>query len=201
MVYYGFFYYPQPLADLIAAFSRLPGIGPKTAGRLAFYALQHADEATGLSKAISAALKDIRYCSICGNYTDSDPCRICSSPKRNREILCVVEQSRDVVALEKTGEYKGLYHVLHGVLSPMEGIGPEQLNIGGLLSRLEGVSEIVIAVNPTVEGEATALYLARLLKPLQIKVTRIAHGLPVGADLEYADEVTIARALEGRRPL
>ncbi|ADY54534.1 DNA replication and repair protein RecR [Syntrophobotulus glycolicus DSM 8271] len=196
-----FFYYPQPLADLIAAFSRLPGIGPKTAGRLAFYALQHADEATGLSKAISAALKDIRYCSICGNYTDSDPCRICSSPKRNREILCVVEQSRDVVALEKTGEYKGLYHVLHGVLSPMEGIGPEQLNIGGLLSRLEGVSEIVIAVNPTVEGEATALYLARLLKPLQIKVTRIAHGLPVGADLEYADEVTIARALEGRRPL
>lgn len=196
-----YFYYPQPMADLIAAFSRLPGIGPKTAGRLAFYALQHSDEAAELAKALGVAIKEIKHCSICGNYTDKDPCSICSSLKRDKTLLCVVEQSRDVVALEKTGEYKGLYHVLHGVLSPMEGIGPEQLNVSGLLSRLDGISEVVIAVNPTVEGEATALYLARLLKPLQVKVTRIAHGLPVGGDLEYADEVTIARALEGRRQL
>lgn len=196
-----YFYYPQPMADLIAAFSKLPGIGPKTASRLAFYVLQHTDEAAELSKTIRVAVKEIKHCSICGNYTDTDPCSICASPKRDKGMLCIVEQSRDVVALEKTGEYKGLYHVLHGVLSPMEGIGPEQLNISGLLSRLDGINEVVIAVNPTVEGEATALYLARLLKPLQVKVTRIAHGLPVGGDLEYADEVTIAKALEGRRQL
>lgn len=196
-----FLYYPEPLSDLIMAFSRLPGVGPKTAGRLAFYLLQHPEDAEELARTIKAALSSIKQCRICGNYTDLDPCRICTGDKRDRTLLCIVEQPRDVVALEKTGEYKGLYHVLHGVLSPMEGIGPEQLNLSGLMNRLEGVKEVVVAVNPTVEGEATALYLAKLLKPLGIKVTRIAHGLPVGGDLEYADEVTIARALEGRRQI
>jgi len=196
-----YFYYPQPLSDLIVAFSRLPGIGPKTAGRLAFYLLQHADHAEDLAKAIAIALRDIKQCSVCGNYTEIDPCKICSGERRDRTLLCIVEQPRDVVALEKTGEYKGLYHVLHGVLSPMEGIGPEELNLTGIFQRLEGVQEVVVAVNPTVEGEATAHYIAKLLKPMQLRVTRIAHGLPVGGDLEYADEVTIARALEGRRQL
>lgn len=196
-----FMYYPQPLSDLIVSFSRLPGVGPKTAGRLAFYLLQHSAEALELSEAITAALQNIKQCTVCGNYTETDPCKICSGERRDKSLLCVVEQPRDVVALEKTGEYRGLYHVLHGVLSPMEGIGPEQLNLSGLFQRLEGISEVVLAVNPSVEGEATALYLARLLKPLGVKVTRIAHGLPVGGDLEYADEVTIARALEGRRQL
>jgi recombination protein RecR len=196
-----FLYYPQPLADLIIAFSRLPGIGPKTAGRLAFFLLQHADEARELERAIGDALQNIKRCTVCGNYTDTDPCNICTGERRDRSLLCVVEQPRDVVALEKTGEYKGLYHVLHGVLSPMEGIGPERLNLSSLFSRLETVKEVVLAVNPTVEGEATALYISKLLKPFEIKVTRIAHGLPIGGDLEYADEVTIARALEGRRPL
>ena len=196
-----YLYYPQPLADLISAFSRLPGIGPKTAGRLAFFLLQHADDAVKLEQAIRDALHNIKQCSICGNYTDSDPCQICGSERRDKSLLCIVEHPRDVVALERTGEYKGLYHVLHGVLSPMEGIGPDQLNLSGLFRRLEGVKEVIMAINPSVEGEATALYLAKLLKPSGIKVTRIAHGLPVGGDLEYADEVTIARALEGRRQL
>jgi recombination protein RecR len=196
-----FMYYPQPLADLIVAFSRLPGVGPKTAGRLAFYILQHSDEAQELAQAIRTALKDIKQCTVCGNYTETDPCRICSGERRDKSFLCIVEQPRDVVALEKTGEYRGLYHVLHGVLSPMEGIGPDQLNLSGIFNRLEGIEEVVLAINPTVEGEATALYIAKLLKPLGVRVTRIAHGLPVGGDLEYADEVTIARALEGRRQL
>lgn len=196
-----YLYYPQPLSDLIIAFSRLPGIGPKTAGRLAFYLLQNSCNAEELSQAISIALRDIKQCSVCGNYTDTDPCKICSGDRRDKSLLCIVEQPRDVVALEKTGEYRGLYHVLHGVLSPMEGIGPEQLNLSGLFQRLEGVREVVLAVNPTVEGEATSLYISKLLKPIGLRVTRIAHGLPVGGDLEYADEVTIARALEGRRQL
>jgi len=196
-----FIYYPQPLSDLIMAFSRLPGIGPKTAGRLAFYLLEHSEDAENLAEAIKAALANIKQCSVCGNYTETDPCKICSEERRDRSLLCIVEQPRDVVSLERTGEYKGLYHVLHGVLSPMEGIGPDQLNLSGLFRRLEGVKEVIMAINPSVEGEATALYLAKLLKPSGIKVTRIAHGLPVGGDLEYADEVTIARALEGRRQL
>ncbi|NLO96483.1 MAG: recombination protein RecR [Peptococcaceae bacterium] len=196
-----YLYYPQPLADLISAFSRLPGIGPKTAGRLAFFLLQHADDAVKLEQAIRDALHNIKQCSICGNYTDSDPCQICGSERRDKSLLCIVEHPRDVVALERTGEYKGLYHVLHGVLSPMDGVGPEQLNLSSLMGRLEKVKEVVLAVNPTVEGEATALYISKMLKPLNIKVTRLAHGLPIGGDLEYADEVTIARALEGRRPL
>ncbi|AFV01233.1 MULTISPECIES: recombination mediator RecR [Dehalobacter] len=196
-----YLYYPQPVSDLIAAFSRLPGVGPKTAGRLAFYLLRHPDQAGELTQAVTKALQDIKQCTVCGNYTDIDPCKICSGERRDRTLLCVVEQPRDVIALEKTGEYKGLYHVLHGVLSPMEGIGPEQLNLSPLFHRLEGVQEVVLAVNPTVEGEATSLYISKLLKPIEIKVTKIAHGLPVGGDLEYADEVTIARALEGRRQL
>jgi len=196
-----FMYYPQPLSDLIVAFSRLPGIGPKTAGRLAFYLLQHSEDAQELAQTIGAALENIKQCTICGNYTEADPCKICSGERRDKSLLCIVEQPRDVVALEKTGEYRGMYHVLHGVLSPMEGVGPDHLNLSGLFGRLEGICEVVLAVNPTVEGEATALYIAKLLKPFGVKVTRIAHGLPVGGDLEYADEVTIARALEGRRQL
>lgn len=196
-----FLYYPQPLADLITSLARLPGIGPKTAGRLAFYLLQQPDVAESLASAIIAAKRDIRECSVCCNYTDRDPCALCRTVQRDRTLLCVVEHPRDVVALEKTREFKGLYHVLHGVLSPMEGIGPDQLSIAKLLKRMENVKEVVLALNPTVEGEATALYLAKLLKPLGVKVSRIAHGLPVGGDLEYADEVTIARALEGRRLL
>ncbi|TGE34044.1 recombination mediator RecR [Desulfosporosinus sp. Sb-LF] len=196
-----FLHYPQPLADLISNLSRLPGIGPKTAGRLAFYLLQQPRVSEDLAEAIVVANREIMKCSLCSNFTDIDPCVICNNVHRDQKSLCVVEHPRDVVSLEKTREFKGLYHVLHGVLSPMEGIGPEQLTIKQLLKRLDGVHEVVMALNPTVEGEATSLYLARLLKPLGIRVTRIAHGLPVGGDLEYADEVTIARALEGRRQL
>lgn len=196
-----FLNYPEPLADLITSLSRLPGIGPKTAGRLAFYLLQQPQVAENLAETMIRAQREIRQCSLCCNYTDHDPCLICTGEKRERTLLCIVEQPRDVVSLEKTREFKGLYHVLHGVISPLEGVGPEQLTIPKLLERLEGIKEVVMAMNPTVEGEATALYLSRLLKPLGIKVTRIAHGLPVGGDLEYADEITIARALEGRRQI
>lgn len=196
-----FLNYPKPLADLVSGLSRLPGIGPKTAGRLAFYLLQQPLVAENLAEVIINAQQNIQQCSVCSNYTDQDTCPICRSEKRDRSLLCIVEQPRDVAALEKTREFKGLYHVLHGVISPLEGIGPEQLTVSKLLPRLEGVKEVVMAVNPTVEGEATAMYLSKLLKPLGIKVTRIAHGLPVGGDLEYADEITIARALEGRRQM
>ena len=196
-----FLYYPQPLADLISSLSRLPGIGPKTAGRLAFYLLQQPQVADNLAKAILTAKSGIKQCTICCNFTDKDPCVLCQSTRRDQTLLCVVEHPRDVVSLEKTGEFKGYYHVLHGVLSPMEGIGPDQLTISKLLLRLEGVQEVIMALNPTVEGEATSLYLSKLFKPLGLKVTRLAHGLPVGGDLEYADEVTIARALEGRRTI
>ncbi|EHQ87264.1 recombination mediator RecR [Desulfosporosinus youngiae] len=196
-----FLKYPQPLGDLISSLARLPGIGPKTAGRLAFYLLQQPQVSEDLAKAIVVANRDIRKCSICSNFTDQDPCAICQNTLRDQTALCVVEHPRDVISLEKTREFKGVYHVLHGVLSPMDGIGPEQLTINQLLKRLDGIKEVVMAMNPTVEGEATALYLARLLKPMGIRVSRIAHGLPVGGDLEYADEITIARALEGRRDL
>jgi recombination protein RecR len=195
------FAYPEPLANLTMALARLPGIGPKTAGRLAFYLLRHEDAAFKLASAVERAVREITECEICGNYTDIQPCRICGGANRDRTLLCVVEQARDVASLEKTGEYAGYYHVLRGVLSPLDGIGPEQLNISTLLHRLSGVREVVLALNPTVEGEATAAYLSSLLKPLGVTVSRIAHGLPVGGDLEYADEITIARALEGRRQL
>lgn len=197
-------YYARPVAKLIEEMAKLPGIGPKTAQRLAFHLLNSPRETgVALARAIVEAKDNTRYCSVCCNLTEEDPCMICGGVNRQRELLCVVEEPRDVVAMEKTREYKGLYHVLHGVISPMEGIGPEQLRIKELLARLGdgSVQEVVLATNPTVEGEATAMYIARLIKPLGIKVTRIAHGLPVGGDLEYADELTLIRAYEGRREM
>ncbi|MFA5881133.1 MAG: recombination mediator RecR [Eubacteriales bacterium] len=197
-------YYAEPVARLIEELSKLPGIGPKTAQRLAFYILNRdPGEVRELAKAIVQAREKIRYCSVCSNLTDLDPCQICRDESRNRSVICAVEEPRDVVAIEKTREYKGLYHVLQGAISPMEGVGPDELRIKELLARLQNndVLEIIVATNPNIEGEATAMYLARLIKPLGIKVTRIAHGLPVGGDLEYADEVTLSKALEGRREI
>lgn len=195
--------YILPLARLIECFRRLPGIGPKTAQRLAYHILEtEREEALGLAQAIVEAKESIHYCSVCFNLTDRDPCQVCADPARDRGLLCVVEDARDVAAMERTGEYHGLYHVLQGVLSPLEGIGPEHLRVRELLARIgTDTREIIIATNPTVEGEATALYLARLLKPLGVKVSRIAHGLPVGGELEFADDVTLTKALENRREL
>lgn len=196
--------YAEPLARLIEELSKMPTVGPKTAQRLAFYILRMAPEdAAKLSQAILDAKARIRYCSICFHITDVDPCSICSGPNRIRSMICVVEDPRDVLAMERTREYKGLYHVLHGAISPLDGIGPDDLKIAELLNRLRSgeVKEIIVATNPRVEGEATAIYLAKILKPLGVKVTRIAHGLPVGGDLEYADEVTLAKAFEGRREM
>lgn len=197
--------YVRPIAQLIEQLAQLPGIGPKTAQRLAFHLISTKKEsALALAAAIVEAREKLRYCSVCCNVTDEDPCRLCSNPvKRDPSIICVVEQPRDVPALERTREFKGLYHVLHGAISPMDGIGPDALRIKELLRRLEDgtVKELVVATNPTVEGEATATYLARLIKPLGVRVTRMAHGVPVGGDLEYIDEVTLSRALEGRRDM
>jgi recombination protein RecR len=196
--------YAEPLARLIEELSKMPTVGPKTAQRLAFYILRMAPEdAAKLSQAILDAKARIRYCSICFHITDVDPCSICSGSNRTRSMICVVEDPRDVMAMERTREYKGLYHVLHGAISPLDGIGPDDLKIAELLNRLRSgeVKEIIVATNPRVEGEATAIYLAKILKPLGVKVTRIAHGLPVGGDLEYADEVTLAKAFEGRREM
>lgn len=197
-------FYATPVAKLVEEFEKLPGIGHKTAQRLAFHVLGLSEEKVeGLANAIREAKLKTKYCSICSNLTDTDPCGICSSPARDRTSICVVQDPRDVVAMEKTREFKGLYHVLHGAISPMEGIGPEDIKIKELLARLrEGdVKEIILATNPNIEGEATAMYVSKLLKPLGIKTTRIAHGIPVGGDLEYADEVTLAKALEGRREI
>jgi recombination protein RecR len=198
------FAYAPPLARLISELTKLPTIGPKTAQRLAFHILtmnQHDVEA--LAAAILEAKTRIRPCSVCGNITEADPCAICTDPRRDRSVICVVEQPRDVAAMERVREFSGLYHVLQGAISPLDGVGPEDLRIAELLQRVAtgGVREVIIATNPRVEGEATALYLSKVLKPLGVRVTRIAHGLPVGGDLEYADEVTLARALEGRRDL
>jgi recombination protein RecR len=196
--------YAEPLARLIEELSKMPTVGPKTAQRLAFYILRITPEdAARLSQAILDAKARIRYCSICFHITDVDPCAICTGPTRTRSMICVVEDPRDVLAMERTREYRGLYHVLHGAISPLDGIGPDDLKITELLGRVKSgeVKDVIVATNPRVEGEATAIYLARLLKPLGIKVTRIAHGLPVGSDLEYADEVTLAKALEGRREM
>jgi len=192
----------EPVARLIEEFNKLPGIGPKTAQRLTFYLLRMpAEEARGLAEAIVEVKERIGFCSTCFNITESDPCCVCRGA-RDRSMICVVEEPLDVLALERTGHYKGLYHVLHGAISPMEGIGPEELRIRELLGRLgEGVQEVILATNPNLEGEATAMYLSKLLTPLGAKVTRLARGLPVGGDLEYADEVTLTRALEGRREL
>lgn len=196
--------YPRPLAALINEMSKLPGIGSKTAQRLAFHILSLDDkEAERLAYAILTAKKEMRYCSVCGNLTDTDPCGICGDESRDRSVICVVESPKDVMAMERIREFNGLYHVLHGVISPMDGVGPEDINLMSLLKRLqaEDVNELIIATNPNIEGEATAMYIARLIKPTGIKVTRIAHGIPVGGDLEYADEVTLLKAVEGRREL
>lgn len=184
----------------ISELTKLPGIGRKSAQRLVFFLLKSSKhEVQNLAEALVAIKEKVNFCSICFNITENDPCYICSSEQRDRGLLCVVEEANDVLALEKTGEYKGLYHVLGGALSPLEGIGPEDLHIKELISRLNGsINEVIIATNPNAEGEATALYLEKLIKPLNIKVTRIARGIPVGGDLEYADEITLTRALEGR---
>lgn len=195
--------YIPPLAKLIDQFAKLPGIGRKTAVRLAFHVLRLSNqEAQEFAQAILNAKEQISYCKICKNLTDEDPCAICSDPKRSHHTICVVESPKDVISLEKTKEYNGLYHVLHGVISPMDGVGPEELYIKDLIARIdESVQEVIVATNPTVEGEATAVYLARLIKPLGVRVTRIAYGIPVGGDLEYADDITLAKAMEGRREL
>ena len=196
--------YPKPLARLIGELGKLPGIGYKTAQRLAFHILSLDDaEAQSIADAITQAKKEMKYCSVCGNLTDTDPCVICSDSSRETDVICVVESPKDVAAMERIREFDGLYHVLHGVISPMEGIGPDDINLKSLITRLQqnDVKELIIATNPNIEGEATAMYIARLIKPAGIKVTRIAHGLPVGGDLEYADEVTLLKAMEGRRDL
>lgn len=197
-------YYPEPISKLIDSFMKLPGIGPKTASRLAFFVLTMKEETVlDFAKALINAKRDLTYCSVCGHITDQDPCYICSDHSRDQSIVCVVQDSKDVIAMEKMKEYHGLYHVLQGSISPMEGIGPEDINIPSLLKRLQSdeIKELILATNPNIEGEATAMYISKLVKPSGIKVTRIAHGLPVGGDLEYADEVTLSKALEGRREL
>jgi recombination protein RecR len=197
-------YYPEPVARLIEALQRLPGIGPKTAQRLTFFLLKRpADEVRELSESLLAVKQRIVYCRTCFNVTDQDPCRICADPARASGVLCIVEEPNDLLAMERTGEFRGRYHVLLGALSPLDGIGPEDLKIRELLGRLDagGTTEVILATNPNVEGEATALYLAKLLRPFGLRVTRIARGLPVGGDLEYADQVTLSKALEGRREI
>ena len=193
---------PEPLTRLVEQLQRLPGIGAKGAQRLAFHVLKTPrEDADRLCEAIRAVKERVTYCSVCNNITDSDPCVYCTGPTRDGRVICVVEEPQNVTVVEKTQGFKGLYHVLMGALSPLHGVGPDDLKIKGLLSRVAGgtVEEVILATNPTVEGEATALYLARLLKPLGVRVTRIAMGIPVGSDLEYADEVTMTRAMEGRR--
>ena len=192
---------PDPLLRLIEELQRLPGIGPKGAQRLAFHILRTPrEQADRLVDAVRDVKERVTYCSVCNNITDADPCAFCSNSARNHHVICVVEEPQNVTAIERTREFKGVYHVLMGALSPLQGIGPDDLKIKGLLARLQnGVTEVILATNPNVDGEATAIYLARLLKPLGVKVTRIAMGVPVGSDLEYADEVTMHKALEGRR--
>ncbi|HAK73485.1 MAG TPA: recombination protein RecR [Sporomusaceae bacterium] len=193
-----------PLAKLVEQFRRLPGIGPKSATRLAYYVLEmEKGQAQALVHAIVEAKDKIGYCSVCYNFTDTDPCKICQAQSRDNTVICVVEEPRAVAAIERSRDYRGLYHVLHGALSPLDGIGPEDIRIKELLQRLQtgNIREVIMATDPDVEGEATAMYLARLLKPLGVKATRIAHGLPVGGDIEYVDEVTLAKAVENRREL
>ena len=197
-------YYSPSIEKLIEAFEKLPSIGNKTAARLAFYMLDRSDEEVNeFVSSIINAKKNLKYCSCCFNISDTDPCTICGNPKRDKDVICVVEDVRDIIAMEKTHEFKGVYHVLHGSISPMNGIGPDDIKIKELLARLmdEKVKEVILATNPRVEGEATAMYISKLIKPLGIKVTRIAHGIPVGGDLEYTDEITLTKALEGRREI
>ena len=197
-------HYPEPIAKLIESFMKLPGIGQKTAARLAFFCMDmEEEEVVKFANALISTKRDLHYCSICGNITESDPCIICQDEGRDKTVVLVVENPRDIMSMEKIREFNGLYHVLHGVLSPMEGTGPEDLSIPGLIKRLqsEEITEVIIATNATAEGEATAMYLSRLIKPAGIKVTRLAYGLAVGSDIEYADEMTLFRAIDGRREL
>lgn len=198
-------FYVAPVAKLIEEFEKLPGIGHKTAQRLAFHVLNlPSDKASKLANAILEAKTKIKHCSVCSNLTDTDPCALCRDESiRNKSVICVVEDPKDVAAMERTKEFKGLYHVLHGTISPMDGIGPDDIKIHELLERVKDgkVREIILATNPTLEGEATAMYISKLLKPLGIKTTRIAHGIPVGGNLQYADEVTLTKAIEGRREI
>jgi len=194
----------EPIARMAAQLARLPGIGPKTAHRLAYFIVaQPEEQVRELAAAIWQGRKSIRFCSVCGNYTAEDPCALCADHRRKNGLLCVVRDPRDVASIERMRDYHGGYHVLHGTISPMEGVGPDDIRIRELLARLgqEEVREVILATNPDIEGEATASYIARLIKPLGVKVTRIAHGLPVGGDLEYADEVTLAKAIEARREM
>lgn len=196
--------YAKPLARLVGEFEKLPGIGPKSAQRLAFHILRASeDDVQGLAAALLEVKQKIKQCRICYNYTDQDVCAICSDARRDRSLVCVVAEPRDAVAMEKTNEFRGLYHVLGGVISPMDGIGPEMLKIRELVNRIgEGeIKEVVLATNPTIEGDTTSMYIAGLLKPLGIKVTRIAHGMPVGGDMDYADQATLIQALQWRREI
>ena len=197
-------HYPTPIAKLIESYMKLPGIGAKTATRLAFYTINMREEdVTEFAKSLISVKRDLHYCHICGNITDEETCDICRNPSRDKQTILVVEETQDVMSMEKMREYKGLYHVLNGVLSPMDGTGPDDLNIASLIKRLHSdeVTEVIIATNATTDGEATAMYLSRLIKPAGIKVTRLAHGLSVGSDIEYADEITLLKAVEGRTEL
>lgn len=195
--------YSAPVTKLIEELSKLPGIGRKSAQRLAFHILDmKGSDVAELAKAIVNAKKNTKHCKTCGNLTEGELCSICSSIKRDFSTICVVEDVRDIAAMERTKEYKGVYHVLHGTISPLDGIGPDEINIKNLIIRLSAdIKEVIIATNPTIEGEATAVYISRLIKPMGIKVTRIAHGIPMGGDIEYADEVTLMKAMEGRREM
>ncbi|MBU6329260.1 MAG: recombination mediator RecR [Acidobacteria bacterium] len=196
--------YAGPVQDLIDELGRLPGVGPKSAQRIAFHLLKlSTTDALRLADAIALVKERVSFCQTCFNISEGEACAICTDPRRETGVLCVVEEPRDIVAVEKTGEYRGRYHVLQGAISPIEGIGPDQLKVAELLARLEpeGIAEVILCTNPNIEGEATAMYISRLLKPLGLTVTRIASGLPVGGDLEYADELTLGRALEGRRTI
>lgn len=196
-------FYPIAIEKLIEEFGKLPGIGSKTAQRLTLHVLNlPREEVEEFAGALIKARGTIRYCSVCGNFTDSDPCPICSNPNRDKSTICVVEQAKDIMTVEKVREFNGVYHVLHGTISPMHGRGPEDIKLRELITRINGeVQEVIVATNPNIEGEATAMYISKILKPLGVKVTRIAHGIPVGGDLEYADEVTLSKALEGRKEI
>ena len=193
-------FYPVAIEKLIEEFAKLPSIGKKSAQRLTLHILNlPKDEVEEFANALVKARGTIKYCSVFGNFTDTDPCAICSNPNREKDIICVVEQPKDIMTMEKVKEFNGLYHVLHGTISPMQGRGPQDIRIRELVARMSGdVKEVIVATNPTIEGEATAMYISKILKPLDVKVTRIAAGIPVGGDLEYADEVTLSKALEGR---
>jgi recombination protein RecR len=195
---------PESVTRLVSEFSRLPGIGPKTASRLTYYLLRAPlDQVEALGEAVSQLRERITFCSRCFNITEEDPCPVCSDIRREQQCVCVVEEPLDVLAIERTGEYRGLYHVLHGAIAPVEGVGPEDLRIAELVARVkkEGIAEVILATNPSLEGEATAMYVRRQLYPLSVRITRLARGLPMGGDLEYADAITLARALEGRQEM